>query len=431
MSNSRVLWKVLCNPEKVTKDERMDQIEWKGYYWSYKTLILLLWALLYFVSLQIRTNSWVEFDAQSVVRFFLITLFGAVLLLENERFLYSCYHGTQEFADRYRGRTIFLINGFWSFFYGWLGFTGLLGVKNPWTYVCAAAGMIFYWALCHLAYLRFALVMEDETGEKGRSWEEWIGAACGVLLAIYFVVLGGIGFKANLDGKYGIVQVLTISQEEQQYLTEIQKGTERYYELDSEKMECTHTWEPGQMLPIEEGGIAHCYYWITPERLFTQILDEQDGNSVYREYYRDEQELWYMERDGVWVGEQELKEEAETELLSYTQPITGLTDIKPQYVDTVTKEERDGQQVYTVTYKNGCKYASRTRFGHLKARKPEKIQERYSVNEYDVLTEYEYTEEGTYQNALKPYSECLAFQVLSVNAKENEAEVEKLIGQYQ
>ena len=42
MKKEWFLWNVLQNPEDITADERMEQIEWKNYYWSYKTLIQLL-----------------------------------------------------------------------------------------------------------------------------------------------------------------------------------------------------------------------------------------------------------------------------------------------------------------------------------------------------------------------------------------------------
>ena len=46
MKKEWILWNVLQNPENITADERMEQIEWKNYYWSYKALLQIFFLFI-------------------------------------------------------------------------------------------------------------------------------------------------------------------------------------------------------------------------------------------------------------------------------------------------------------------------------------------------------------------------------------------------
>ncbi len=93
MKEERILWKALCSPEQITADERMEQLEFKGYYWGYHALLFLVYVSALLIG---QCHVWMESDAMRSF-FSLILLFGTLILVENGRFLYSCYHGIQEF----------------------------------------------------------------------------------------------------------------------------------------------------------------------------------------------------------------------------------------------------------------------------------------------------------------------------------------------
>ena len=89
MKKEWFLWNVLQNPEDITADERMEQIEWKNYYWSYKTLIqlLIMFAVLWpsIVSLS-RAYTGEDTGLNLLPN---IMVFQIVTIMESGRFLYS------------------------------------------------------------------------------------------------------------------------------------------------------------------------------------------------------------------------------------------------------------------------------------------------------------------------------------------------------
>ena len=51
MKRDWILWNVLCSPEQVAADERMEQIKKNGYCWSYRLLILVIGILAFLLRL--------------------------------------------------------------------------------------------------------------------------------------------------------------------------------------------------------------------------------------------------------------------------------------------------------------------------------------------------------------------------------------------
>ena len=60
MKEERILWKALCSPEQITADERMEQLEFKGYYWGYHALLFLVYVSALLIG---QCHVWMESDA--------------------------------------------------------------------------------------------------------------------------------------------------------------------------------------------------------------------------------------------------------------------------------------------------------------------------------------------------------------------------------
>ena len=179
---------------------------------------------------------------------------------------------------------------------------------------------------------------------------------------------------------------------------------------------------------FQNGGIAHSFYWITPDMLYTMVL-EPDTEEMCREFFRDSEMEWHIAEEKRWISERDYQENRGS-LSENTQPYTGILSLQLEAIESITKERRDGQTVYTVEY--GADYETAPeRIGVVDESGIIGAMEEYTLNEYGVMTgyvleEYELTGEGE-----KRCAERKAFTVLSADVEQNEAEVRELVGQYE
>ena len=220
-----------------------------------------------------------------------------------------------------------------------------------------------------------------------------------------------------------------LTEEEKGYADAIEWGREGYEKLESVKMECFYRDADAEENAVfQNGGIAHSFYWITPDMLYTMVL-EPDTEEIYREFFRDSEMEWHIAEEKRWISERDYQENRGS-LSENTQPYTGILSLQLEAIESITKERRDGQTVYTVEYRSDYETAPE-RIGVVDESGIIGAMEEYTLNEYGVMTgyvleEYELTGEGE-----KRCAERKAFTVLSADVEQNEAEVRELVGQYE
>ena len=420
MKREWILWNALCAPEWTAGDERMKEIERKGYYWSYRILSGILYAfvaVLYFWNIYLTDSPAVAVPLQLLTGLVL----GIIAVIELGRFLYSCYHGTQECAGSKSGRRMFISNGIlaglWMLFGAW----GYWGIRDIRAFIAAVLAALFYWFLCHLAYLPYAWSLEEETEKTAVRYGKVIAGICAVLLTV-FALFAGYGILRTFSGN-AIVFNGSLTEEEREAVAAIKEGRDRYGELESVKLECFYR-EIGEdeNEPYQNSGIAHCYYWVTPDYLYTSVLDPVTGD-VCREGWRDAELEWHVMVDGSWT------QETDHSMGSTLQPYAGMLSLQTEAIEQITEETRGGQTVYTVEY--GRDYETFQEGVEGKENPADAgAMEEYILNEYGVVTgytleEYELSEEGERICARRR-----AFILQCADPEQNGAEVRKLIGQY-
>lgn len=430
-----ILWNVLQNPENITSDERMELIEWKNYYWSYKALIWLLFALaMLWPGLISLSQSYMGRDTgiEILLRLLVIEL---ISIIESGRFLYSCYFGNQEFYDRNSGKTSYYSIGLQISVISWIIFWGGYGVRHPLPWIMMAAGPLLYWGLCHLAYLHYALLMDESKEDIGRKCEAWIPGVCGVLLAVYFIILNVFAFTARIDR----VTMSRLPEEEQYMINTIEQGITNYYSLTDYRLDYRLETDIQPEAPVYDENnaydLSHAYCLASGEKYYNQIFDPGKENTIYREYYRESEDpfSWKMAYDGRWISETdwaELWTEHQDEPEFWIEPYTGIPGLNPQAITSVTKEEQNQNTCYTITFNENYNTSGAT----LKAREELKnftATERYILNEYNTLIKYEHTETGLTKTTEEPRTLKRTITVLSVNKKEIQSEIQTFINQYQ
>lgn len=430
MKKDWILWNALQKPEKITADERMEQIEWKSYYWCYKAMLQILWIMLCIwpflrgILLEQKRTSTGAWN---------ILILIMVISIEAGRFLYNCYYGNQEFYDRNSGKSNFLLIGLLTGGTTWIVFWFFYGVKHPLPWVMLTAGSLFYWGLCHLAYLHFALLSDEDTEEKGRKSESWIPGVCGVLLAFYFLFLEILGFQFVFRAED--LANASLGETEKEWIREIEHGKEAYEYLESCKIEYRFQTTPeSENLVNENGDMAHALHWITPDSIYTQVLDSGSSDTVCEEYYFGENGMWNKAIEGRWVSEddwREINDKAGIEPQEWWAyyPYTGIPPVNPRAVISIEKE-RQGQEVsYTVHYTEDYKPWGTTLHDQADVENIS-VTVRYILNNYRVLTGYECTETGTDAGTGEELVNHRSFRILNVDSVENQQEIESLIRQY-
>ena len=224
MKREWILWNVLCVPEWIAGDERMKEIERKGYYWSYRILSGILYA---FVAVLYLWNIYLTDSPAVAVPFQLLTglVLGIIAVIELGRFLYSCYHGTQECAGSKSGRRMFTSNGILAGFWMLLGAWGYWGIRDIRAFIAAVLAALFYWFLCHLAYLPYAWSLEEETEKTAVRYGKVIAGICAVLLTV-FALFAGYGIFRTFSGN-AIVFNGSLTEEEREAVAAIKEGRDR------------------------------------------------------------------------------------------------------------------------------------------------------------------------------------------------------------
>lgn len=432
--NRRILWNVLCHPEKGKPDERMEQLEQKSYRFCY---LALYYSILTF---PVLGNLFVcLIGAEDRYRMAMTGVYLLVILIENGRFLYRCYHGIQENSDGVRGMFTFWMNGLLSGFL-WvliaITFRGFGGWLNR---IICWFGIIFYFLLCHLAYYRYALFAEVDGEEVPVKKLQRTKVLFIVLSVIYFagiIACDTVALWYRAQFPYAPASV-KLPKEEQEYLLELQEGIDRYHSLSYVKYECSYETDVEDAEDIYSNSmIGHSYFWVSPDRLYTQILNTSDG-TVCREFYREGMEGWYARYEGRWIPEQAFWEEIGENSgvkpeLRQVQPYTGIMEIDPKTVASVTKEkipegeDLAGETMYTVTYRESEKNI-RERSNFPDNQISESIIEHYVLNVFGTLIQYELEENGRMKDSSKTYQERECITVQSADEKEVCQELETLL----
>ena len=232
MKKEWILWNVLQNPENITADERMEQIEWKNYYWSYKALLQIFFLfIVLWPGIMTLFQSYLgeSFSFDVLLR---LAILQIIVIIESGRFLYSCYFGNQEFYDRSKGRTSYLVIGLQIAAISWIMLWIERGFRHPLPWIMMVVGLLIYWGLCHLAYLHHAMLMDETTEEAGHKSERWIPGVCGVTLAAYFLVVNVLMCTAITGGR----STSHLTEEEQRMINTVQLGISNYYALSNYRM---------------------------------------------------------------------------------------------------------------------------------------------------------------------------------------------------
>lgn len=416
MKREWILWNALVHPEQITWDERTEQVEARGYHWSYKSLEFLLCLLLLLCVFMAGAAG----NAEKFSGIFLAAnvLVKVMVLLSLGRFLYSCYHGIQGNADRAGGLASFLGCCVLSGFLGTDGVRGFLWQSTRLSLVVFVVGALLYGILCHVAYLRYAAVAEEEAeGHSGRL----AFRLCLAVMAVY----GGTAVVGTCLFYTGARPLLEkdLTAQEWDWAKEIEEGRQRYMELESRKMECFYQAEgEDETAPYQNGNITHCLYWTVPDQLYTMVLDPKTGE-VYRDYYRDSGREWYRKENGRWIPGKEAAGSGTGAEGEAVQPQTEMMELQMDAVETITSTEYG---VYIVEY--GPSYETIEEM--VTGKKSEEfagITETYWLNEFGVLTGYQeetyrYSEEG--EKILEEYS---SFTLLSADVEKNQKEVRELV----
>lgn len=433
MSDRRfLLWKALKDPEDVEMDERAKKIERDGYYYGYRILIGVLLvggAMLNLIGI------WTDLPAYP----FVITVYALGALMENGRFLYSCYHGTQEFSGRKAsGMSGFFWGGACTGFYAFLAavlFAGKAGVVSAAAFV---VGTAFYWMLCHMVYALYIKRHAEDASQEVCKKSKRTAILCGILLAAFYLATGTAAIYGGLNREE--VRAAHLTDQERRYLKEIQASRKRYEELPSYQLEYSfHTNIPADALaeeaPEVPEEIEHCYYWVTPEYLFTQVLDggaKEDAAQEYavreyvvQEYYRDNKEAeedgqgWYVAAEGRWMPEQEYRKlHLEGGEPLSMQPANGLWEIEPEAIASIEKTWEGECAVYTVTYNNRYKSGHKSQLT---------AKERYTVNGYGVMIGYQLEEEGHDGEGEGLAASRREFHIVHVDEERARGEIKKMI----
>lgn len=412
MKRSWILWNALKEPEQIVSDERTEQMEAKGYRWSCKGLESLLCLLILLAG---ATGNAVVFRATGI-------LLGAMVLLSLGRFLYSCSYGIQGNTDRTGGMAGFLAGCAVSGLLGVWGIRGFLWGSTWCSLTAFSLGALLYAVLCHLVYLPYAAQTEEEAEGHSDRRVFWI---CLAVLAVYGVA-AGVGICLFYTGERPLLGT-NLSAEEWDWAKRIEKGRERYLELESTKLEC-HYHEEGEdgRAPYQNGSMTHALYWTVPDQMYTAVLDPETGE-LYREFYRNREQEWYTEENGRWVSQREAIENGTSTEEEAVQPYTGMLELQMEAVKEIRQTEPG---VYVVEY--GSSYETLEEM--VTGRKSENfagITETYRLNEYGILSGYEeetyrYSEEGE-----KIPSEYISFELLSADMEKNQKEVRELVGKYE
>ena len=436
MKEERILWKALCSPEQITADERMEQLEFKGYYWGYHALLFLVYVSALLIG---QCHVWMESDAMRSF-FSLILLFGTLILVENGRFLYSCYHGIQEFSDprlkkNGRGKVTFFSAGITAGVWGTLNLGFLFGWKHPLPWIASAAGCFFYWLLCHLAYFHYALVSEREEPLKGRAGKTAL--ICGLGLVLYVavpLVLGiqGAGYYAG-NGVFWGEEKNTAAKETRELWEEIEKGRQRFGELDNRKTESayfTDLKEGPEIYEFPDGRVtARALHWYTSGGIsYERLLGPEDSGQSLWEMYWDGEEA-YVAAEDTWMTERDyLNAKENTEAFLWNGP-PGTMGQDPMLIADIAREFRGTDTFYTVRYKEDCGI-SFWGTGSEDGRRPKQATEHYTLNEFGILVSYDCEIRGLQKDGQTPYVERSSQKLLSASQKEIEAEVQSLLAQY-
>lgn len=441
--NRRILWNVLRYPETGKPDERMEQLEQKSYHWAY---YVLFYAILLTAILDNPMGS-----ADGSTDFYQMVLTGMYLitmLVENGRFLYRCYHGIQNY-DGKMGVFQFLFNGLISGFLWLMISISFLGLTDRLNRIIFWSGVLGYFLLCHLAYYRYALFAETDVDDEESGKEEMSLVRKQGKIRVLFLVLVTIYFSAVIAGDCAALVYrsqfpyapasVKLPKEEQELLLELKKGIERYHALPYVKYECRYETDAEEPSPVYSNGMmAHSYYWVSPEQVYTQILNPED-DTLYQEFYREGMDDWYARYLETWIPEREFWEETpeyqmtEPELRQM-QPYTGIQEIEPKNVASITKEqipeeeEFAGETLYTVTYLES-EHNIRERSNFPDNQIPSSIIEHYVLNEFGTLIHYELIESGRIKDSSKRYHEKEMITVLSVKQTEICQEIEERIAQ--
>ena len=420
MKREWILWNVLCSSERGAGNERIEQIEKNGYCWSYRIFILVIcilgFLLWIFPAFAVADGSDGMVPADSL---WFMALLG-ISITEMARFLYSCFHGEQESFERTGGLWCFASQGILAGIWALAGAYGFWSLQDYRTWIAFALGAIVFWLLCHLAYLHYAMSTEEGKEKRAKTFGIAVVVICVLALAGYGVfAITGITHENTGN----------LTEEEKGYADAIEWGREGYEKLESVKMECFYRDADAEENAVfQNGGIAHSFYWITPDMLYTMVL-EPGTDEVYQEFFRDSEMEWHIAEGKSWISERDYQANGEMPYEN-TQPYTGILPLQLEAIESITKERRDGQTVYTVEY--GPDYETALeRIDAVEVSGIVGAMEEYTLNEYGVMTgyvleEYELTGEGE-----KRCAEWRAFTVLSVDAEQNEAEVRELVGQYE
>ena len=274
MKREWILWNALGSPENIVKDERMEEIERKGYYWAYRILdgaicasvVVLIWG----------SALGLEGFGEAVPTGLLCHLLLSLLFFtELGRFLYSCYHGTQELLGRRGGMPAFLGAvigaGIWAVW----GVRGYWGIRDARLWAAFIFGALFFVLLCHLAYFYYAWAAGEEDEARVKKAGKRTVRICAFLLAAYglFTSAGG----ARMFFEDARISNGKLTEEEKESAAAVLEGKERYEELESVKLECFYS-EAGFQPYI---GILDMQTDAVEEIRTTH----QDGETVYTVIY--------------------------------------------------------------------------------------------------------------------------------------------------
>lgn len=427
MPREWILWNALKKPENTTKDERTEQIEWKSYYWCYKVLIRLLVVLLVLWPGILKLSKIYVLEDAVQEMLLQLLIFGVIAVIETGRFLYSCYHGNQEFYDSGKGKWNFISCSLLMGMYSWLVFWISCGIRHPLPWVMGGFGALLFILLGHLSYFHYALLADEETEERGRRSEKWIPALCIAVLVLYYSVVPAAGFLS-------FSKTADLTEAEQQMIQAVQRGIDDYHYLENFKMD--YTFETDMDHEDADGytDLNHASYLVSGGECYTQVLDSENG-TICREFYREGEDgfRWYMAGNGGWISEEEWFRSWSDDMKEpeawITQPVCGLYDLDPWTVDSIEKTYEDGSTCYMISYNDRYRGVQSSLKGRAEMENVS-VTERYVINGYGALIEYEHTETGRMKTNGEPRVMRRFFTILSVDREEIRREIKSLREQY-
>lgn len=221
--------------------------------------------------------------------------------------------------------------------------------------------------------------------------EQWYkkGYAIGSII-LFIGLIFVVGMHGELAEALLKFRCRHLTENERIWLGDISRAREQFYNMDAYVLKCTYENSGVEKTEVyEDGNIGSCLYLENKPERFTLVLSEQD-QAIFAASYGSEEELPEYE------------------------PMIGILDITPSWVNEVTVEKDGNIKRYEVNYNKKYRTVANALSNDKSEGEVASAKECYTVNEYGALVGYERMESFRIPNGIE-YDRRLAFTMLSAD----------------